>query len=77
MLFNLRGNCGEGLTTAARNKAEIIAAQREPDIALISAKWLQPLTGSTGYISWPNQAVISAQWINQLLLFVLDLTKRW
>lgn len=51
MLFNLRGNCGEGLTTAARNKAEIIAAQREPDIALISAKWLQPLTGSTGYIS--------------------------
>lgn len=51
MLFNPRGNCGEGLTTAVGNKAEITSAQREPEVAFILAKCLQPLNGSIGYIS--------------------------
>lgn len=51
MLLNLRGNCGEGLTTAVGNKAEIKSAQREQGVAFILDKWLQPLSGSTGYIS--------------------------
>lgn len=40
MLFNLRGNCGEGLTRAVGNKAEIMSAQRELGVAFILTKWL-------------------------------------
>lgn len=51
MLFNLRGNCGEGLTTAVGNKAEIMSAQREPGVTFILGKCLQSLSGSISYIS--------------------------
>lgn len=63
-LMKLRENCKEWLTRAVANKADIVSAQREPEVTFILDKWLQQLSGSTGYIIWPNQADISAEWIN-------------